>query len=65
MSPSNISAEDLSKYYGAIKLEEFVTMALTDQGFQQHLNNITDEIDGCIIDEPTLSMDKILPFISS
>ena len=41
--PSNISAEDLSKYYGAIKLEEFVTMALTDQGFQQHLNNITDE----------------------
>lgn len=35
--------EYLSKYYGAIKLEEFVTMALTDVGFQEHLNSITDE----------------------
>jgi hypothetical protein len=35
--------EYLSKYYGAIKLEEFVTMALTDIGFQEHLNSITDE----------------------
>ena len=33
----------VSKYYGAIKLEEFVTMALTDVDFQEHLNNITDE----------------------
>jgi len=34
---------DLSKYYGALKLSEFVTMALTDQGFQERLNNIKDE----------------------
>ena len=27
------------------------------------LNTIKDEIDGCIIDEPELSMNKILPFI--
>ena len=26
-------------------------------------NNVTDVIDGCVIDEPNLSMDKILPFI--
>lgn len=32
-----------SKYYGAIKIEEFVTMALTDPGFQNILNNIQDE----------------------
>jgi exodeoxyribonuclease-5 len=39
----SISKEDISKYYGAIKLTEFVTMALTDVGFQEHLNSITDE----------------------
>lgn len=38
-----VSGEEISKYYGAIKLEEFVTMALTDEGFQEHLNQITDE----------------------
>jgi exodeoxyribonuclease-5 len=37
------TAQDISKYYGAIKLTEFVTMALTDEGFQQHLNEIVDE----------------------
>ena len=35
-------AENISKYYGGIKLTEFVTMALTDTGFQQRLNEITD-----------------------
>jgi hypothetical protein len=37
-----LKAGDLSKYYGAIKLTEFVTMALTDEGFQERLNNIKD-----------------------
>lgn len=32
-----------SKYYGAIKLTEFVTMALTDQGFQAWLNKVKVE----------------------
>lgn len=36
--PGEYNAESLSKYYGAIKLEEFVTMALTDEGFQKLLN---------------------------
>lgn len=26
-------------------------------------NNLTDELDGCVIDEPLLSMSKVLPFI--
>lgn len=26
-------------------------------------NNVTDELDGCILDEPTLPMNKVLPFI--
>lgn len=34
---------DVSKLYGAMKLTEFVTMALTDQAFQNHLKNIVDE----------------------
>lgn len=34
--------QNISKYYGGIKLTEFVTMALTDTGFQQRLNEITD-----------------------
>jgi hypothetical protein len=32
-----------SKYYGAVKLTEFVTMALTDQGFQAWLNKVKVE----------------------
>ena len=39
----SLSKKDISKYYGAIKLTEFVTMALTDVAFQEHLNSITDE----------------------
>jgi hypothetical protein len=40
----NVENKELrSKYYGAIKIEEFVTMALTDPGFQNILNNIQDE----------------------
>tara|TARA_R110002074_G_scaffold308863_2_gene479607 strand:+ start:25 stop:7677 length:7653 start_codon:yes stop_codon:yes gene_type:complete len=35
--------EGASKYYGAIKVEEFIAMALTDPGFQQQLNELTDE----------------------
>jgi hypothetical protein len=38
-----VSKEQIAKYYGAIKLTEFVTMALTDAEFQKHLNDITDE----------------------
>jgi exodeoxyribonuclease-5 len=34
---------DRSKYYGAIKLTEFVTMALTDPGFQAWLNKVQVE----------------------
>jgi hypothetical protein len=37
------TAKGLSKYYGAIKLTEFVTMALTDQGFQAYLNKVQVE----------------------
>jgi len=36
-------AADRSKYYGAIKLTEFVTMALTDPGFQAWLNKVQVE----------------------
>ena len=32
--------DSISKYYGAAKLTEFVTMALTDRGFQAYLNNV-------------------------
>ena len=39
----NVTSEEISKYYGAIKLTEFVTMALTDPGFQELLNSVTDE----------------------
>jgi hypothetical protein len=39
----NVSDKEISKYYGAIKLTEFVTMALTDPGFQELLNSVTDE----------------------
>jgi hypothetical protein len=35
-----ISSKDISKFYGSIKLAEFVTMCMTDIGFQQHLNNL-------------------------
>jgi len=38
-----ITREDISKYYGAIKLSEFVTMALTDVEFQKRLNDIKTE----------------------
>jgi len=31
-----------NKYYGSIKLEEFITMALTNADFQRYLNKITD-----------------------
>lgn len=32
--------EEKSKYYGGVKLAEFLTMALTDEGFMQSLNEI-------------------------
>jgi exodeoxyribonuclease-5 len=41
-SPDLTTAE-ISKYYGAIKLSEFVTMALTDVEFQKRLNDIKTE----------------------
>jgi hypothetical protein len=37
------SQEEISKYYGALKLSEFITMALTDSGFQNYLNSIPGE----------------------
>lgn len=40
---ADFSKESQSKYYGAIKLTEFVSMALTDRGFQEQLNNVIDK----------------------
>lgn len=45
LNSPNIDLNDtanISKYYGGIKLTEFVAMALTDANFQQHLNEIID-----------------------
>lgn len=39
---ADFTEKDLSELYGAVKLEEFVTMALTDVQFQHILNNIID-----------------------
>ena len=39
----DLTEEKMSKYYGAMKLSEFVTMALTDVSFQEHLNSLKDE----------------------
>jgi hypothetical protein len=50
--------QNISKYYGGIKLTEFVAMALTDADFQQHLNEITDS-------EGVSWWDKIKSFLSS
>jgi nucleoside-triphosphatase THEP1 len=41
--PSGLTSTEISKYYGAIKLSEFVTMALTDVEFQKRLNDIKTE----------------------
>jgi hypothetical protein len=38
-----VTSAEISKYYGAIKLSEFVTMALTDVEFQKRLNDIKTE----------------------
>ena len=35
--------EEISKYYGALKLSEFITMALTDSTFQSYLNSVPGE----------------------
>lgn len=43
ISNEKFSPEDHSKYYGAIKLSEFVSMALTDEGFQKQLNRIKNK----------------------
>ena len=50
--------QNISKYYGGIKLTEFVAMALTDADFQQHLNEITDS-------EGVSWWDKIKSLLSS
>lgn len=34
------SEEEISKYYGGIKLTEFVTMAMSNPGFQAYLNKV-------------------------
>lgn len=38
----NFTASEISEYYGALKLEEFVTMVYTDRDFQEILNNVID-----------------------
>jgi hypothetical protein len=37
------SEDEISKYYGALKLSEFITMALTDPKFQSYLNSVPGE----------------------
>ena len=49
----------ISIYKGDERIIDFSGTYLRELTF----NNVTDEIDGCVIDEPNLSMDKILPFI--
>ncbi len=54
-----IKDSTISVYKGDERIIDFSGKFLRELTF----NNVTDEIDGCVIDEPTLSMDKILPFI--
>jgi hypothetical protein len=39
----NFTRDQISEFYGAMKLSEFVTMAMTDPAFQERLKNIKDE----------------------
>jgi 23S rRNA (cytidine1920-2'-O)/16S rRNA (cytidine1409-2'-O)-methyltransferase len=54
-----IKDSTISIYKGDERIVDFSGTYLRELTF----NNVTDEIDGCVIDEPNLSMDKILPFI--
>ena len=54
-----IKESSIPNYEGDDRIVNFSGKFLRELTF----NNITDEIDGCVIDEPTLSMEKILPFI--
>jgi hypothetical protein len=38
----NFTKDQIAEFYGAMKLSEFVTMALTDTAFQERLKNIKD-----------------------
>lgn len=38
----NFNKEQIADFYGAMKLSEFVTMALTDKAFQERLKNVKD-----------------------
>ena len=54
-----IKDSSISIYKGDNRIVDFSGKYLRELTF----NNVIDEIDGCVIDEPNLSMDKILPFI--
>ncbi len=54
-----IKDSTISIYKGDDRIVDFSGTYLRELTF----NNVTDEIEGCVIDEPNLSMDKILPFI--
>jgi predicted kinase len=41
----NFTKDQIAEFYGAMKLSEFVTMALTDVAFQERLKNIKDAED--------------------
>lgn len=41
----NFTKDQIGEFYGAMKLSEFVTMALTDPAFQERLKNIKDAED--------------------
>ena len=41
----NFTKDQIAEFYGAMKLSEFVTMALTDTAFQERLKNIKDAED--------------------
>jgi hypothetical protein len=39
----SLDKKAISEFYGATNLKEFVTMCLTDRGFQEHLNSIKNQ----------------------
>jgi len=58
-----ISSEELSKYYGATKLEEFISMLMTDQKFQKILNNLVADSKGKVWFE--IFLDKLKKFFEA
>jgi len=60
-----IYALDSQKEYGSSQLYDNEVLVDFSGKFLRELtaHSVTDEIDGCVIDETILSMDKVLPFI--